>query len=278
MAIPIYDSESRNRINAGIIWTEAQRGLVHGEPTPEHPNQQLAPPIRGYLMQNVYGNGSGAMQLAYRSESPYASSLSIVGRNYVESSQFKLKLSGVPVSGTTPVLTELFITQPINVDSTADDLKTKLLLAAGTASLPVRRTDISVSLGNPMSSTEFVLPLDPNSTPEIVLSDTEDPKAYVGVWLIDFAGALTQQYSSLKIDVVQDTTAFMRGLSAIVSKQIVDLPGETIQIVFDVMNRPIDYPWVAGSLCGAISYRDLGYGIMWSDFRNQEVNIPLSDG
>lgn len=276
MAIPVYDLRSRQRINDGIIWTENQRGLVHGEPHPAHHNQQVAPQIRGYLLQNVYGNGSGAMQLAYRSASKFASSLSIIGTNYVESSQFKLKLSGVPVSGTSPAFVELFTTQAIDVDSTSEELKTKLLLAAQSMSLPVQRNDITVSLGNPMSSTDFVIPIDQDLAPEIVLSDIEDPKAYIGVWLIEFSGVLTQQYSILTIEVVQDTTAFMRGLSAIVSRPVVDLPGETISIVFDVMNRPIDYPWMAGSLCGAVNYADLGYGIIWSDFRNQTISLPTA--
>ena len=274
MGLPFYDYESRRRIEAGIVWTETQRGLTSAEPLPAHPDQQVLRPIRGYLLQNVYGNGTGAMQLAYRSQSKYASLLAIIGTNFVANSQFKLLVSGTSTSGS-PSGGELFTTQAIDVESTADELKTKLLLAAQAASLPVNGNDISVSLGNPMSSANLIIPPE-GPPPEITVSPPDDPKSYVGVWLINFTGALARQYSEITVEVVQDTSAFMRGLSTVISRPVVDLPGTVIKPVFDVMNRPIDYPWMAGSLCGAINYPDLGYGIIWSDFRNQTIELPTA--
>lgn len=216
------------------------------------------------------------MALAYRTESPVATEISIIGENYVDQSQFKLQLSGTLAPTTanpSPAATSLFTTQPIPVNTDAPTLQALLMLAAQGANQPVTSGDITVLLGNPMSLPDAVL-LSPQQTD--VVTSGEDLLSYIGSWIIQLDGALTKMYPALTWTIVQDTTAFMRGASGLVQRQAVDVPGTTTQIVFDVQNRPIDYPWVAGSLCGVAWYADLGYGIQWSDHRSQTISIPTT--
>ena len=267
--IPSYSQEDRKRIGSVVRWAERQQGSFHS-PMPSLPNQQSGLAIRGYLLQNIYGNGSGIMALAYRSESSSSFQVSIVGTNYVPESKFKLAVSGTLASDPLSQPADLFTTQPILAASSSGVMQQALLLAAQGQNLPVTSSDISIQLGNPLSVPELIF-LDPLQ-PDVVLPDL----SYVGSWIITFGGALTRIYDTLYLSVLQDTAAYMHGLSGVVSRQVVDIPGTTRLPVFDVQNRPVDYPWVAGSLCGAVWYPDLGYGITWSDFREQSISIPSS--
>lgn len=264
-------------------WAERQMG--GGSFEEPAPSQRSPQPIRGFLLQNIYGNGTGAMALAYRSTIANATRISVLGTNYTAGSSFKLQLVGTlaGVSNAQPQVIATSIAIPVNTD--APTLQGILLRATQGANLPVATQDLQVGLGNPLSSAFLVLSADPASQPEIVLPTTNsqptnnpgpDPQTYIGVWVITITGALAQQYVNLNYQILQDTNAFMRGLSFVVAQETIDLPGTTVQVVTDILNRPPDYPWRAGSLCVAIPFLGLGYGIVASDFREQIVSIPTS--
>lgn len=275
MSFPLVPRSELVRMGKALTWVEQQMG-AHREPIPQKPNQLSNLAIRGYLLQNIYGGGSGVMALAYRTESRNATQISIVGTNYVANSSFRLQLSGTPSatdSNPSPESSTLFLTAPIPVNASAGDVGNALLVAAQAARKPVLAQDIVVSLGNPASIPDAVV--DYPKQPDIVVT-ANDIQSYIGSWVVTINGTLLTMYDTLTFDIIQDSSAYMRGLSGLVQRKVVDLPGETRQIVFDVQNRPVDYPWVAGSLCGAIWYADLGYGIQWSDFREQTLSIPTS--
>ena len=353
MTFPLLPQHELHRLGKVANWAERQMGLSVNSQVP-HPDQRQEGPIRGYLLQNVYGNGSGLMQLVYRSTTPNATKISIVGTNYVAGSQFKLQLWGTstdPVEAGSPpnVPVLLMQTEPINLNSDASALEVILQACAEDSDLSVESGDISVMLGNPVSNVDLILATDPNTQPEIVLpqavadaedavtgdtdseatieeelvadeaaaavDDTEEdpnpddssepddsstavdqteagdeqeleddeaalksltPQSYVGCWIINVTGVLAKEYTDLNFKVFQDSEAYLRGLTALVTQPTIDLPGSTFQTVFDIGNRPVDYPWVAGSLCAAVYFMGLGYGLIYSDFRSQSISIPTS--
>ena len=258
------------RLGRVISWAEKQMGLDSSESAPESLPGRHLPNIRGFLLQNVYSGGSGVMLLAQRLVVPNATQIAIVGQNYVPNSSFKLTLTGIPktIQGSGPV--ELFTTDPVNVVTTASALAYQLLRSAQAVNLPVNSSDFNVSLGNPTPSANLVIG---GKQPEVVTTTTP-PQSYVGAWVIYLTGVLTNQYTNLTFVAKQDNTAFMRGLSAIISRPLVDVPSNTPQVVWDVNNRPQDYPWTAGSLCVACPFIGIGYGLMNTDFRNQSISIP----
>ena len=273
MSFKLLTESDLHRLSIEMRWAEQQMGLSTAENGPNSLPGRMQPNVRGYILQNIHSGGKGAMWLAKRIPLITATQISIVGTNYVANSSFKLALYGTPLTpNAAPLL--LCTSQPISVQTDATEMKTALTLAAQGASLPVGRNDITVSLGNPTISDDLVIPtpadpaIDGNASP---------PESYVGSWIIEVSGALAKTYSTLSYRVVQDTTAFMRGLSALVSQPVVDLPSDTSVIVHDVSMRPTDYPWVAGSLCIAIPFLSVGYGIISSNFRNQDISIPVGE-
>lgn len=263
------------RLAKVMAWAERQMGLDSAEGPPEALPGRTLPNIRGFLLQNVYSGGSGVMMLAKRLAVPNATQINIVGTNYVPQSSFKLTLMGTPKNVRNPAPQQVFTTLPISVVTKAADMSALLLLAAQTANLPVNASDFNVALGNPVPSADLVQLPDPKNQPEVDLT-TSPPESYVGSWVIYLTGILTNLYTNLNFVILQDNTAFMRGLSAIVAKPMVDVPSNTPQIVWDVNNRPMDYPWTAGSLCVASHFVGIGYGLMNTDFRNQAISIPSS--
>ena len=261
------------RLGRVMDWAEGQMGLSSAERPPESLPGRTQPNIRGFLLQNVYSGGSGVMLLAKRLAVPNATQVCIVGVNYVPQSSFKLTLKGIPKTQPSSPVLELFTTGPISVVSKAADLSYQLLVAAQAANLPVSPSDFNVSLGNPVPSAALVRLPDPTKQPEVDMTKSP-PESYVGAWIIYLTGILTNQYTELSFIVKQDSTAFMRGMSAITSKPMVDIPSGTPQIVHDVNNRPQDYPWTAGSLCVACHFIGIGYGLMNTDFRNLAIAIP----
>lgn len=260
------------RLDKVVPWAESQMGQANREPLPAPNNNKALYPCIGFLQQSIYGGGYGSMLLAYRTEILNTTQIDIVGTNYVESSSFKLRLSGKRLDQVDPPPQVLFTTSPILVNSTAADIRTALAIAAGSVSLPIKRTDFVVDLGNPMSVPEAAPPY----LPEIDDS-AEPPDAYVGSWIIRLEGALLRLYSELTFTVVTDNQAFMRGLSTIVYRPTVMVPGSTTRLVFDPVNRPLDYPWRIGSLCVALPFVGMGYGIVMSDFRDQTISLPTAE-
>ena len=256
-----------------MAWARIQMGLRSAETAPEAlPGREL-PNIRGFLIQNVYSGGSGVMLLAKRLVVPNATQVTIVGKNYVPQSSFKLTLQGYPKNQTPPPLINIFTTAPISVVSSSDDMSLALFKAAQAANLPVGPSDFNVALGNPVPSADLIRLSDPKMQPEVDLTKSP-PVSYVGSWVLYVTGTLANQYTGLQFIILQDSTAFMRGMSAIIAKPTVDVPSNTVQIVHDVNNRPPDYPWTTGSLCVASHFIGIGYGLMNTDFRNLAISIP----
>lgn len=214
----------------------------------------------------------GVAELIARIPDIYAFRVDIVGQNPTEQSAFKLLVSGTDSLGAS---TELFETAPIPSVSTADEIRTILLTAALGMSLPIKRTDIEVRLGNPVSVINPVLLTPASLQPELDVSDPDNIESYVGSWYIRFTGALTTNYSSITAEVVQDTSAFMRGVSAVVTQPTTDMPSGETTIFHDVINRPYNFPWRIGTTCIATYFIGIGMGIIGSDFRNLE-SVVLS--
>lgn len=259
-----------------MAWARIQMGLRTAESAPEALPGRVLPNIRGFLLQNVYSGGNGVMMLAKRLLVPNATQVTIIGTNYVPNSTFKLVLKGTPKNTQNPASTEIFTTDPISVVTSAKDLGLALYSKAQSTNLPVGPNDFLVALGNPVPSAHLIQLPDPKTQPEVDFTKSP-PESYVGSWVIYVTGVLANQYSNLYFETKQDSTAFMRGMSAIVARPMVDVPSNTPQIVWDVNNRPKDYPWTAGSLCVASHFLGIGYGLMNTDFRNLAISIPAPD-
>lgn len=280
MAIPAFTRSAELRISKAVNWVERQ---TTDDGTPPVKNTPVNPPaICGYLLQNIYGNGYGLMQLIYRSPVVNTTKLDLIGTNFVFGSTFKLQLWGQLVSNDPNVsnpMQMLYQTGAISVNCTATQMQVGLTLAAQSAALPVGNNDIFVSLGNPTSSPELVLWTNPKLQPEIVqpTQTVPIPASYVGSWCIAVTGPLTGQYNNLGYRVFEDTQAYLKGLSFITSQMSKDFPGTVNRIVTDFHNRPADYPWRAGSICCAILMPNIGgYGIISSDYREQTISLPTS--
>lgn len=280
MSIPAFTKSAEQRISKAVHWVERQ---ATDDSTPPVPNTPVNPPaICGYLLQNIYGNGYGLMQLIYRSPIFNTTKLDLIGTNFVFGSAFKLQLWGQLVGGdplSPNPMVMLYQSVPISVACTADQMQVGLTLGAQSAGLPVGNKDIYVSLGNPTSSPDLVLWTNPSLQPEIIPPTQANPvpASFVGSWCITFTGPLTGQYDNLSFRVFEDTQAFLKGLSFVTSQVTQDLPGAVNRIVTDFHNRPPDYPWRAGSICCALLMPNIGgYGIISSDYREQTISIPTS--
>lgn len=414
MPFDILPKSEIARVGRSVRWTENQQS---GSGPGPRPDQRQAMSIRGYLLQNIFGNGSGLMLPVARIPLANATEIRIVGTNYVADSQFYLQLWGTPLQTTTqaamnppvvPVPQMIFQTKALAVDSTALVVQASILLAAQTAgqtqNFPVKPSDFTVTLGNPVSFPNFVLLSDPTLQPELVPATQQDTTAaeaavatdqtavtaaqttvdnaqanlnsanatvatdltavataqaavtaaqtavddaapdeleaaeedleeaqsilsqaqgtliidqaaataaqialtqaqtilaaaqaqllsdqavlaalqaqltssYAGIWIIQMSGVLAKQYSSLNFQVFQDANVYLRGLSTMVTQPTKDLVGDKPQIVSDIHNRPIDYPWAVGSMVACMFFLDIGYGIVSSDFRSQTISLPTS--
>lgn len=272
MSFKLLTNSQQDRLARVMAWAELQmNGLGEDQASL---NQRNLNPIRGFLLQNIYGGGAGVMRLAYRTQQLNATQVDIVGVNFVANSKFKLKIIGTPKSGANPTSGILCTTAPIKVDSTASDIASALLLAAQGQNLAVTRNDFQVALGNPASEPDLIQLENEQAELDFTVSP---PETYTGSWIISITGTLTKLYKELKIEPLEDTNAFMLGQSIITSRPIIDVPGTTNKVVFDLFNRPKEYPWKVGTLCVAIPFMDLGYGIIGSDFRDQTISIPTAE-
>lgn len=274
-----------NRIGKVVIWGEKE--MVEGSGQVPPPNQNRLSPFRGYLLQNVYSNNSGLILPVSRVDNSNAAIVRIVGTNYVVNSQFTIQLwatANATAAQPNPVSKQLLETAPINANSDAPTVQQALLLAAQLAGLTVSQNDFSVYIGNPYSSNHFTYLVPGTLQPEIVLpstvatpttNTTQVPQSFVGAWVINVAGSgILGNYSSIIWKIGQTGIVNMKGASTVVIQPTNDIPGEVYQTAFDVMNRPSDYPWVAGSLVVCLPFPDLGWGIITSDFRNQLISLP----
>lgn len=259
------------RLKSSVIWTERYRdrvqALLYG--SPDRPALRNNGPVRGILLQNVFGGQDGLMCLIGRDPQSISFMVSIVGVNQfpTTTNKFKLKLSGGRVGddgilgsweeiGTTPAF--------INCVTTATKFQEKLL--------PLSRLltpeNVSVGLGNPYFNPDIVLytdPSDPNVVPPA--PDTTDvPASYLGLWYIQFDTAFG--FNGLKLEVVEQTVS---SITHVVCNRIFDIIDVETTIVTDVAYRTPAYPWQIGAIATCMDYSDCGYGIVSATSRTLDV-------
>lgn len=226
-----------------VRWANMVRGH-----SPETPNaftpQQILQPVRGILLQDVFGGGSGYADLVQRVPVPFSFEIGIAGENPIPDSSFKIRLHGERKDDTVALCT----TDPIPAESTASEMQAALVAACRSASVSVQPENISVGIGNPVS--------------------VAGEDAYTGCWVVTFSGNLTNRYKAIYAEIVQDGTAFMRGLSTAVTYPTRDVPSGHHEVFHDLINRPADYPWKAGTLCVASYFLGIGYGIILSNYKD----------
>lgn len=269
--IPLYNKDARSRIHHAVTWVEAYGHILVGTHDTQESQTKFRMPCRGILLQDVYGGGSGVAELVFKTAEKFSFTVSIIGRNPIPDSAFKLKVWGITKAGTTA---ELFTSGAIPALSTKEDMAYHLYVAAQNAGLPVNTSSFRISTGNPMSLPEAIITAD--TQPELDKTDLTDVSSYVGQWTITVGEPLRNNYSDIYAEVVQDNSAFMRGLSTVVTRRTQDLPSGEFEIFIDVHNRPKDYPWRTGSLCSAIYFMDIGMGIVSSSF-NEITPVPYAE-
>ncbi len=240
----LLTASALDKVAETVNWVNMARGHLSPE-TPEGMSpQQILGPVRGILLQDVYGGGSGYADLVYRAPVPYSFEIGIAGENPIADSSFKLRLHGERKDDTVALCT----TAAIPAESTAAEMQAAILAACRAASLSVQQENILVGIGNPVS--------------------VAGENSYAGCWVVTFNGTLTNKYKAIYAEIVQDGSAFMRGLSTVVTYPTRDVPSGHHEIFHHVINRPADYPWKAGTTCVAQYFLGIGYGIILSNYKD----------
>lgn len=266
--IPTYTAKARQRINQGILWVEQFRNQLIAPP----PESQLVldpgwpPPCRGYLLQNIWGGGSGMMQCVERRADLFSFIVILNGVNVANSASetgyqditFRLKVVGV---ATDDSLVDLYTTTLLHGESYPSLVQTALILGAQDVGLPVGRTNVQVTLGNPLAISGLI---DRSDQTEIDKT-TDPPEVYIGVWHCTFSGPITRQYKAITCTVENINTHV---LADVVSYPTSDVLTDRIIPVHDLDERTADYPWKVGSKAKCIYFPDVGYGIIGSSFHN----------
>lgn len=248
-----YDSSTR--------WTEQYKDRVKAllEGTPAGPSFQQNRPIRGILLQDVYGGQDGLMSVIARDGNSQAYLISIVGINtypnptpLVPLNPFQLQLSGT-LDGTTSVICT---TAPISSVSTATDVQSAIIASSRLA------ITVSVGLGNPYFDPRLFI----YGNVVAPQADGDYPASYLGMWYIKFDDNLG--FDSLSLAIVNQTATT---LSNVVCTPILDLLSPGVEQVTDGAYRTSAYPWQAGSIVTCLDYSDIGYGIISSTARTIDV-------
>lgn len=255
-------SSQINRYDASTRWTEQYKDRVKAllESTPNGPTFQQNRPIRGILLQDVYGGQDGLMSVIARDGGTQAYLISIVGINtypnptpLIPLNPFQLQLSGTDADGVTSIICT---TAPISSVSTASDVQSAIVASSRLTIV------VSVGLGNPY----FDPRLFQYGNVVAPQADGDYPASYLGMWYIKFDDNLG--FDSLSLAVVNQTATT---LSNIVCIPILDLLSPGVEQVTDTSYRTKDYPWQAGSIVTCLDYSDIGYGIISSTARTIDV-------
>lgn len=255
------------RLTQSVIWTEAYRDRVQAllEGSPDIPDFKQNKPVRGILLQNIYGGQDGLMTLLGRDQTSLSFMVSLVGVNQFPrtNNQFKLKLSGGTYGDDGRVTwTVIGTTDFINCVCTADAFFEKLLTITD-----ISPDLVSVGLGNPYYHPDLVMydPLDDSMIAPVL--DTDFPGSYLGCWFINFAAPLPG-YRTLKLEIDSPT---ITSLTNIICYQVYDLISTETTVVTDVSYRTQAYPWQVGSIVSCLDYADCGYGIISATARSFSV-------
>lgn len=266
---PIWDADSRQRIKEATLWVEQWKGTLISPPETEVQGRNPGFPhaVRGVLLQDIWGGQVGKMQCLQFSPQRYSFMLSVVGKNIANPatgsaavSTFKIKVFGVKFDDS---LQELFTTTELGVESVSSVVNTALVLGAQGVSLPVKRTDVQVQLGNPSLELPFVEY--PRATQGEIDKTVDPSETYTGTWFCTFSGAITNQFKGLTAEIVPVQNYI---LTSVVPYPILEILSERIISVRDIYYRPQSYPWKVGSIAAAIYFPDSGFGLIGSNFHD----------
>lgn len=227
-----------------------------------------SPPVRAILLQDLFAGGEALAAVVEETVSLTNYQIDILGVNFVPESAFKLRGTQFIEQPNGQVQEiDLFDTDAIPVETTADELRD--LIVSGSNGL-LTNDDLKVSLGNPFSHSQLVL----NELIEAPEDPDEDPKSYIGSWLITFvASRFTDSRIDLEAYEDVDNEVYMRGLSVIVARKTFDGDtGETIT-VRDVLEQARPNPLRPGVKVACIEFVDVGYGVIASSRRDMTINL-----
>lgn len=249
------DADDLSRIADSVHFTEAYKdrvmGLLGQRPTDNIRRSNM--PVRGILLQNVYGGQDGLISLLGRDQSVKAWLVSLVGVNTfpITANQFQLQLTGImydPDTGA-PTPTVIGTSDVINCCSTAATLQTAMM----SVSRLWTGESLSVGLGNPY------LDVDLQVYGDVVapVLDSDLPASYTGSWFIQIDDLLG--YQDLQLTVVNQTIS---SLTNVIVYPIFDIISAATEVATDCSYRTQDYPWQVGTIVTCVDYADVGYGIL----------------
>lgn len=235
------------------------------------------PVTRAILLQDLYEEGEALVAIINRTDSKRSYLLSILGQNFIEGSQFRLKIS----VGTEDDNDELGETEPISAEASAIEVEAAIRSAFG---FTIGRFDISVSIGNPYYDTQLV----PN---EEILEESgreDDPDAplrsYVGCWFITFSKdiVLPSRFIQFKVDgsypimleiSEENPDVRMKGLSYISLRHTRDVDTFDRETVHDAIGITRPTPLRAGTVVTLTDFAGDGYGVTSSGYRDMDVDL-----
>lgn len=222
--------------------------------------------VRGVLLQDVFGNGSGLMNTLVRSSIMNSFMMSVIGVNPPRQANFTMKLHGANPPDVAPLLlfsADIVLVKDDNSLITNEELADAMAAASVGGPFPLDASDIVIRLGNPISSPRLI-DIEP-------VPPATDPISYTGRYEITFTPEILVTYPQLVLTI---ENPHVLGLTAIVVNATKDVVTSYEEIVTDVYNRPLDNPWLAGSIvvCGPMV--DVGLAIVSSDYRDITYTPP----
>lgn len=269
MAILAGGKRAGERIVTSVKFTEEWGQRLKGNlgTDPGSPSYRLPGPIRGILLQDVYNNQSGLMQIVGRDGVTFGFMIEILGINQFPqtNNKFRLRLKGISdtPSGTTVIGESV----PISM------LNTSATIQAGILSLSrlLSPENVIISLGNPVYDNDLQL-YSPVVPPQLV---TDIAASYVGSWYVEFQADVFP-FDDLLLEVFFDQTATTTGLTNMRVYKTLDTVTAETEIVTDCHNRSSAYPWQAGTMVMCLNFPDIGYGILNGTSRT--FNTPTIGG
>ena len=278
------DETGAGRVETSVIFTEEYMDRIQGLFTDipaGSPAYRSPAPVRGVLLQNVWGGQDGLMQLIGRDGVTSAFWVEIVGKNLSPTTNaFKLRLVGTntdPEDPTNTASETIGESLPIPFLTPAIELPS-LLLPISDLLTP---ENITVGIGNPYFSTDLLVygdvipavaaqPAKPGPPP-VPAVDAVPPSSLIGVWYVRIDSNVFPQYDLVTLEAFLDDQAKITGLSAISCRPTLDLLSTETTIVTDCDYRTEAYPWQVGTIASCLDYTDVGFGIIRSTFRNFSI-------
>mgnify|MGYP000241754166 CR=1 FL=1 len=245
------------------------------------PRNQLRPPARAILLQDLWAGGHALAALLQAVESPRVFVVSVVGINFVPESAFMLQgtfrpnpqLEDVPLFNNND---DHNLTEPIPVTATAEEFK-QILIRSSQGAMSLRSDELQVTLGNPLTHPELVPPPeDSTRTPvSTIASDgTDQLQSYTGCWVVEFTGyRFDQPDAVVELTVKEDDTTRMRGLSAVAIRKTFDRDTGIVEVVRDPLEIGQPTPLKAGVKVVLLDFLDIGYGVIASGYRDMTVDV-----